>query len=180
MIRVLDVGANRFDRVSEMYPELEHELVRMDIDPEVKPDYVHDITQPLPDELHQAFDIVMASHVLEHLSWRNVIQAANNIAACVKPEGKLVILVPDVEWAAREILNKKGNIDLGVLGTVYGGQTGPWDFHVCGFSMEVMRQMIERIGFKIIDLHLTGVMIRVNDELYPGRQIVCEAVRKES
>jgi len=57
-------------------------------------EYIHDITKTFPFKDY-TFDIIYASHVLEHVPWylqKNVFKELNRI---LKPKGKLEIWVPD-------------------------------------------------------------------------------------
>lgn len=175
MIRILDVGANKFDRPGELFPSEERTVVRLDANPEVQPDILHDIRQPLPPELHGAFDVVVASHVLEHISWREVTQALRNIGEAVSDGGSLWVLVPDLEWCAKRVLSKE--MDLGFMGALFGGQLDGFDSHLCGFTRDTLRIALENRGWRVSKMYRTSVLLRLNGREFEAQQIICEARR---
>lgn len=175
MLRILDVGCNEFDRPGELYPDTERAVVRLDADPDVKPDIVHDIVNPLPDEMHGAFDVVICSHVLEHISWRAALVALNNICQALADDGKLWLIVPDIEWAAQMILRRE--MTVGVLATLYGGQNNEWDYHRSGWTESALRMAVDKVGLKVERVRRTGINITINGNHYVANQIVVEARR---
>lgn len=60
-----------------------------------------DIVKGLPISENSA-DAVYASHVLEHLSREDVVRALANTYRILKPRGVFRMVVPDLEWRARE------------------------------------------------------------------------------
>jgi ubiquinone/menaquinone biosynthesis C-methylase UbiE len=91
--------------------------VRLDINPEVKPDIVGSITSiPMNSE---GFDAVYSSHNLEHLHASEVEVALQEFRRMLKPGGEVRIEVPDVEAVAEEIPK------IGINGVLYQSQSGP-------------------------------------------------------
>lgn len=176
-MRILDAGCASFDRPAELFPDEERLVARLDIDPAVHPDIVHDIAQPLPDELHGAFDVVVCSHVLEHLSWRTAVNALRNLTEAVTEGGKLWMIVPDFEWACGQVVS--GKIDLGLMGTIFGGQDDPYDVHKCGWTRAAVTLALNEMGWKVIDQHRTGVNIIIMGKPFVSIQIVTEAERAD-
>lgn len=147
-MRALNVGAG-FAENPEIRGLGEIEFVRLDGNTESKPDIVHDIRDPMPDELVEAFDVVVASHVLEHISWRTAMPTLANIVKAIKPGGFLILVVPDIEWACRKILNGTDDFDLGVIGVLWGGQHDELDYHRCGFTLQAARMAVQKVGLVI-------------------------------
>jgi predicted SAM-dependent methyltransferase len=58
---------------------------------------------PLPDQSCQG---VFASHVLEHLAFNEFHTALDNTRRLMKPGGTFRMIVPDLEWAAREYVSR--------------------------------------------------------------------------
>lgn len=87
-LRVLDLGSGPFP-----YPAQENDdVVTVDIRPEAGPTVVHDLTVfPYPFD-DNSFDVVYASHVLEHLP--DNIRVMEEIYRVAKPAAKVVIRVP--------------------------------------------------------------------------------------
>ncbi len=57
-------------------------------------DYVWDATRPLPFD-DGTFEIVYASHILEHVSWRGIPETLREWVRILAPGGRLEIWVPD-------------------------------------------------------------------------------------
>jgi len=67
---------------------------RLDIDPRCEPDVVASMTD-LGDI--GPFDVVFSSHSLEHLAPHDVGVALGEFRRVLKPGGRLVVIVPDLE-----------------------------------------------------------------------------------
>ena len=100
-------GASNHTKLYNIFPEGEWEETRLDIDVNVKPDIVGDITKmtAVPDN---AFDAVFSSHNLEHLYPHQVKEALAEFYRVLKPEGIAIVRVPNITEVAAEIA--KGNL----------------------------------------------------------------------
>lgn len=67
-------------------------IFTMDLNPESKATLIHDITQPV--EKFGNFDLVIATHLLEHVSKESFSIVINNIESLVKKGGILIVSVP--------------------------------------------------------------------------------------
>jgi SAM-dependent methyltransferase len=59
---------------------------------------------PIPDD---TYDLVFASHVLEHLPWYRTVTALREIARILKPGGEIEIYVPDFAYIVQCYQQKK-------------------------------------------------------------------------
>lgn len=175
MKKVLNVGAGLADNPTEVNGETDLLFTRLDIDPERNPDIIHDITTPLPHVLEGKYDYVYASHVFEHISWRTALATMKNVSQALKPGGMFVILVPDIEYAARRIM--AGNYGMGEIGILYGGQHSPWEYHNCGFTTASMRTALKNIGFEPVYMKTEPVGVVINGSTHVGYQITTIAKR---
>lgn len=173
--RLLDVGSGPFNRAARHYPKME--IVRLDVDPEAKPDVVHDVTQPLPEELRGQFDGVFLSHVLEHFPWRVVVPVLKNLREALKPDGEILVLVPSLEWAAQQILSDTPSA--GLQAHLYGAQTNEWQFHRAGFTCVGLRQVLRIAGFIEEYVAQGAIEIVLGERRYPSLQNVALAKRVE-
>lgn len=124
------------------------ELIRLDIDPAVKPDVLGDVIGPLafPDD---TFDRVVASHIIEHLPRLKVMDALHEWKRVLKPKGILEIHTPDLGWAAVQVLTNKENYIL-ALAMIFGQDEPPAQQHHCGFTLGVLRGIVEMgLGMRI-------------------------------
>lgn len=141
-MKILDIGSGVASVAALVFSDVkDKEIVRMDANESLKPDIVHDITTPLPENLLGQFDVVYVSHVLEHIDRLKVIQTLAFLSKALKNMGEMWVIVPSMEWAASEILH--GRDGLHTQGMIWGGQNTEWDYHRCGFTLASLRQLFE-------------------------------------
>lgn len=116
--------------------------VRMDIREDVNPDIICDIRKiPEPD---MKYDIVYSSHVLEHFSHRITMSVLVEWLRILKKGGELRLELPNIEPAAKAILDKKiTNYD---MWTFWGEQAYAKDYHGTGFTIDSLRNLLEVVG----------------------------------
>lgn len=174
-VKVLDIGSGSASVAAQVFSHLELDVTRMDADSNNKPDILHDITQPLPEELHGKFDIVYASHVLEHIDRNKVVGVFRNIIKAARNLGEIWILVPSMEWAANEIINRREGIHVQM--NIFGGQQNEFDYHRCGFTLAALRQLAEISGLIVRKAYQSPFTIVSEGREYPSLQNVLIAVR---
>ena len=115
--------------------------IRMDIREDVKPDIVCDIRKiPEPD---CKYDIIYSSNVLEHFSHRLSKEILNEWLRILKMGGEMRLIVPNIEYAARKII--EGEVDDYSLWILYGQQGYAKDFHAAGFTEILLRRLLENM-----------------------------------
>lgn len=97
-------------------PNWEH--IRLDIDPDVKPDVIGDI-RALHGIDSSSVDGVFSSHNLEHLHFNDVFMALKSFHRVLKDRGHLIVVVPDLQKACEEVAFGDG------LKTLYESPAGP-------------------------------------------------------
>jgi predicted SAM-dependent methyltransferase len=112
-------GSGPARRIAPMLSRQRWEEVRLDIDPEVKPDVVGSITRLDSSFSPQSFDAVWSSHVLEHLYAHEVYPALRQFVRVLKPDGFALIMSPDLEAVAHHIIKH------GVAAVAYDSPAGP-------------------------------------------------------
>lgn len=98
-------------------------------------------------------DEIYASHILEHLSYRNeIVPTLKEWRRVLLPGGELKISVPDFEVLCRLYVRPDlSPADRGeVLRMVFGGQMDEHDFHRAGLTFELMSVLLEMAGFTSI------------------------------
>ena len=173
-MKILDIGSGVTNGPEGSWTDAE--VFRLDIDDELKPDYVHDITKPFPEELHGQFDVVYCSHILEHISWRDVIKTLEHISEAAKPGGEMCIIVPDITRACKMIL--EGKYTIGVVGVLYGSQINQWQYHNTGFTKETLAQMLNAIGWRVSRWKIDKFKVIMNGVEEMADQIVMFAERE--
>jgi len=176
-MKVLDIGSGGGSTyIKAYYPDVD-QIIKLDIDRNVKPNIVHDITKPLPRKYQGKFDAAVCFHMLEHINRRDVVSVMRNIADAVRYKGEVVVTVPSLEWAANEIMN--GRDSLGVQGILYGAQTSPHHFHKIGFTLNALEQVISHIGILSIDKSFQQeIIVIVDGQRFDAVHNVVKAVRR--
>src|SRR5689334_24993695 len=99
---ILEIGANLKPQ-AQFIPGWENaKILTMDVDEKMNPDILGDAAD-MPPELYDKLDGLLASHVLEHFSYWKTDNILSGWLKCVKEGGEIHILVPSLEWAAREV-----------------------------------------------------------------------------
>jgi len=112
--------------------------------------------QPLPFEDGIVSEIV-AQDVIEHIHYHKVENLLRECYRVLKPGGILYIRTPDLERIVDKVLVKKER--LGQLTGykllsffIFGRYDNPYDVHKCIFTKELLRELLEEIGFEIIEM----------------------------
>ena len=129
--------------------------INIDNRKEVQPDLVHDITNPLPYE-DNLIDEIYSRHVIEHF-YRNVaIKILRDWYRALKPTGKLNIIVPNIDYHARQLVGQVSNpfpnqVDHAMAG-FYGWATKHSDAnqHFWGYTETSLTIVLKEIGFKSV------------------------------
>jgi len=146
---ILDVGAGKDSVARQIWgKDARNVVTTLDVRPEAGPDVVADITEPLPGELVGAFDIVLAHHVLEHIPLKLVPRVLGNMAAALKAGGMLHVFVPSLEWASEQVLDTENASEV-LLYHLYGSQENEAMFHRSGFTIPILRPLLEKAGLSV-------------------------------
>ena len=108
----------------------------MDLPKKVEPDSVEEI---------------QATHVLEHFPMAKVPELFKMLYDLLAPGGQIYIEVPNFLWHGREIVKNPYNRQ--IVEYAYGGQKDKWDFHMNGFTPQILQQDLEEAGFEVTELH---------------------------
>lgn len=109
-------------------------------------------------------DEIHMTHVLEHFPMQETSAVLYQLKKLLKPEGRMYIEVPNFKWHAQEILLNPHNRQ--VVEYAFGGQHNQWDYHYNGFTPEILKEDLEHVGLKVI-------------ELYPNSSIECWSRRED-
>ncbi len=118
-------------------------------------------------------DVIYASHLLEHFTIDqphgspiiSAREALENWFKVLKIGGKVIINVPDFEWACEYFLKKQKDPDYwdsrdtqqhfnaeNVLEIFFGGQGAKGEFHYSGFTLSSLKKLLSDVGFKDIEI----------------------------
>lgn len=152
---VLNVGCSG----CEIHPQYKGwKEIRLDIDPEVKPDIVADI-RSMYQVLTESVDSVYASHVLEHLFDFEVPKALAEFYRVIKSGGLVCIGVPNLKAVAWKVAC--GNLEgvlyespagpIAAIDCIYGyrkfTKDNPNQMHKTGFTPNSLRKKMKAAGF---------------------------------
>lgn len=93
----------------------------------------------------ETFDLIYASHVLEHCNRHMVAATLTHWRDLLKTGGILRIAVPDFK-ACAEWYNKTGYLEQ-ITGLLWGGQNHPRNNHFIGFDHETLSKRLIHAGF---------------------------------
>jgi predicted SAM-dependent methyltransferase len=105
---------------------------------------------------------IYASHVLEHIY--NIKQVLKEWWRVLSPSGRLRILVPDLIWACKYLiqLNEKGEVDPrckpyyenceDVLKVIFGSQLHKGEYHYTGFTKKILEKQLTENKFEIKEI----------------------------
>lgn len=141
------------------------EEVRFDINPAVLPDIVGDV-RDLKMLGNESFQVVYASHVIEHLYSHEVIPAVHEWYRVLCPNGRLIVRCPDLEAVCVFVVNHGLVGDMYMLadGTkihpidvIYGHipgvmKHGPAMQHKTGFTHSVLEDVLHYCGFPSVEM----------------------------
>ena len=120
----------------------------------------------------ESVDEIYNSHLLEHLGLKEVTPTLKEWYRVLKKKGKLTINVPDMEYAAVELVrlalgdkpkSKVFDTPAKIMEIIYGNQDHEGEFHKCGFTREIIADKLMEAGFKIKKL----------DQVYEAHDMGC-------
>lgn len=121
----------------------------LNIQPGENVDYQGDI-KDLSQFSDNSFDIVYASHVLEHVDYqKGLISAIKDIYRILRPSGKFLVSVPDLHTLSELFIDKNCNIQdkFQIMRMMFGGQVDEYDFHYVGLDDELLADALFLGGF---------------------------------
>lgn len=172
-IDLLDIGSGPESAARKYFPNAK--ITRLDADDELKPDVVHDITKPFPTELQGSFDVVYASHVLEHIARLDILPTIDNMASGLRNMGELWVMVPSLEWAASEVL--KDQPSPVVQAVIFGSQNNEFQYHKTGYTLYALRGLLQRAGLIIRQAYQGVFFIEMESAVYAARQNIVVGMR---
>ena len=96
---------------------------------------------------NESVEEIVASHVLEHFSHREIRAVLTDWVRVLKPGGKIRIAVPDTEEVARLYL---AGAPVNIQGYLMGGHNDADDFHRCLFDKESLVEEMMSVGLERI------------------------------
>jgi SAM-dependent methyltransferase len=159
--RVLNVGCGAYSPrgLHPAFRNASWKEVRLDIDPNVKPDLVGSITG-MEAVLDADFDAIWSSHNLEHLHSHEIARAVAEFRRVLKPDGFALITCPDLEAVAELVVSGRAEDaayqspagPITALDMLYGHsasieQGNPFMAHNTGFTADRLGRLLVDGGF---------------------------------
>lgn len=168
-MRVLEIGANVLAKAHLAFPDAEVDYLEAFEDAPRDP--VMDGKKVIIGDARyltaalngNKYDAILASHVLEHCVWWDVDRVLSEWADCLTDDGALHIIVPSLEWAARQILSEKPS--KATLPHLYSDWASPWNIHGTGFTMRLLRSKLERAGLAVVTARTVPYKLTVGDQI---------------
>lgn len=160
-LQILDIGCGPTPIAPVVFKPIldqgyEYEVTGVDIDPANNPTVVHDLRDPFPEEMHGKYNLILASHVFEHIDRGKVLDAFKHVAATLAPGGELWVVVPSMEWCAEKILANQFNRE--VMLSIYGSSQNHME-HKVGFSLPTLRDVVKMTGLVVRKAYQTPFQI---------------------
>ena len=116
----LNVGCGQtgIERLPECFQFGDWQQIRLDINPDVEPDILADVTDLSAVESNSV-DAVYSSHNLEHLHLHQVPYALSEMYRVLKPTGFVLLTMPDIKAVAQWVLDGK------LMDIIYESPMGP-------------------------------------------------------
>lgn len=153
-------------------------------------DFTCSFDELLPVQSYE-WDCVLSFYVLEHISYRRVKQFVSEIYRILKPNGTVIITVPNTEaqikwlqehpegWDGRDFFES-------VSGLLYGDQDYPDNTHKMYLNPVILHQLFEKAGFENVQVKEYGerstdmslVARKPNSETFTKKTIVNVGNRK--
>jgi len=182
-LRILDVGASPDTSLGKvMFPD--EDVFTLNV-PEAEADFHFDLeSQEFLDWKVQPFDNIVMSHVLEHLDIQKVPNILNKLWKLVRyydhatEQGQVLIKVPSMEWAAKEIVNEKANPV--VMFHIYGAQFNQFQIHRWGYTMPSLRAFMRGAGFTEFQAGVSQYQIYLGDQPFPAIENVVIGIKLQN
>jgi predicted SAM-dependent methyltransferase len=97
-----------------------------------------------------SFEEILSRFFLEHLLRSDAKKALLEMNRVLVPNGRLEIIVPNLEYFCRLFLEETGQKKEWALNKIYGFEKYGEDHHYFGYDFETLKLFLEEAGFKDI------------------------------
>jgi predicted SAM-dependent methyltransferase len=95
------------------------------------------------------YDMVYASHVLEHVPIKDAVNTVKGWARVLKPGGEMLIAVPDMERLCRIYLDNIATKDrLKISRGIIGGHDDEYDIHMAAYDYMLLVNVLRMAGIE--------------------------------
>ena len=95
---------------------------------------------------------IYASHIIEHVDQKTVLNTLKGINRILKKNGKFYISVPDMDSLCHFFISPLANkkIKFHVMRMIFGGQVDEYDYHYFGWNYEFLNDYLTQAKFSEI------------------------------
>lgn len=121
--------------------------INIDIDPQTRPDVVHDLTQPLPYQ-DNTVSAILLQDILEHFTKQEGQKLLCECARVLKKGGRIKLRLPNIQ----QIIDQFAADEEVMLEFIYGNTetSGRWGSHRYGYTAKSIALALKRAGFSNI------------------------------
>jgi Uncharacterized protein conserved in bacteria len=97
----------------------------------------------------ESCDEIYASHIIEHVDQKTVLNTLKGINRILKKNGKFYISVPDMDSLCHFFISPLANkkIKFHVMRMIFGGQVDEYDYHYFGWNYEFLSDYLTQANF---------------------------------
>lgn len=101
----------------------------------------------------ESCDAVYASHVLEHIVQKDVLETLKGIYRILRPSARLYVSVPDLDTLCNMFINPAATpeMKMHIMRMIFGGQIDAHDFHYFGWNQLFLFDYLEQAGFRQVE-----------------------------
>lgn len=124
----------------------------MDVTPRAETEIVGDIRN-LTSFADDSITEIYASHVLEHIPHRELLDVLKGIRRVLIPSGKFYVSVPDLAVLCSLFIAPDRDMEekAKIMAIMFGAQSDPHDFHHAGFDFDIMTMYLSLAGFSSLE-----------------------------
>jgi len=101
---------------------------------------------------------IVAQDIIEHIHYDRVEYLLRECYRVLRPSGKLYIRTPDLERIYDKVIRKRERLGdktgyrlLSYF--IFGGYSNEYDIHKCIFTKELLKELLESVGFKVLEVY---------------------------
>jgi len=127
---------------------------------------------------NEHFDLVAVAGTLEKQPRSNVLACVSEWRRILKSGGQFDIIVPNMRWACISVVRGEFNESWpAILATFYGTQENEEEFHRTGFTLKMLRALLESLGFVMKQATLIPWEIVHGENTIQAEHIYIQAVK---
>ena len=128
-------------------------------------DFIGDINN-LDQFENESCEEIYASHIIEHIDQKTVLNTLKEINRILKKNGKFYISVPDMDSLCHFFISPLADkkIKFHVMRMIFGGQIDEYDYHYFGWNFQFLHDYLNEANFsKVERVHSFGLFNDTSD-----------------